>query len=200
MREKSVNRKTAETDIQLYLALDGGDCDFTEPLTIDSGVGFLDHMLSLFSRHSGFGLGLKCVGDTRVDDHHSVEDIGIALGEAISGALDDKRGITRYGSIILPMDEALVLCAVDLSGRSCLRYNVDIPTEKIGSFDTELVEEFFQGLVRSSGMTLHIKMLDGTNSHHIAEAVFKAFGRALKQAAAIDPELDGAIPSTKGIL
>ena len=205
MRNADVKRKTAETDIKLSLVLGGGDCvnsDFncTDPGVIDSGVGFMDHMLSLFARHSGFYLSLTCVGDTSVDDHHSVEDIGIALGEAIAIALDDKAGVTRYGSMLLPMDEALVLCAVDLSGRACLRFDVDIPTEKIGSFDTELVEEFFQALVRSSGMTLHIKKLDGMNSHHIVEAVFKAFGRALKQAVAIDPELGGAIPSTKGVL
>ena len=205
MRKADVNRKTAETDIKLSLVLGGGDCvnsDFncTDPGVIDSGVGFMDHMLSLFARHSGFYLSLTCVGDTSVDDHHSVEDIGIALGEAIAIALDDKAGVTRYGSMLLPMDEALVLCAVDLSGRACLRFDVDIPTEKIGSFDTELVEEFFQALVRTSGMTLHIKKLDGTNSHHIVEAVFKAFGRALKQAVAIDSELGGAIPSTKGVL
>ncbi len=195
MRRAEIKRKTAETDIVLSLDLDG-----TGKTEIATGVGFLDHMLTLFARHGRFDLAVTCQGDTRVGDHHSVEDVGIVLGEAFAAALGDKGGITRYGSMLLPMDEALVLCAVDLSGRACLRFDVDIPTEKIGSFDTELVEEFFQALVRSSGMTLHIKKLDGTNSHHIVEAVFKAFGRALKQAVAIDPELGGAIPSTKGVL
>ena len=143
---------------------------------------------------------MRCAGDTNVDDHHSVEDIGIALGEVLKTALGDKRGIVRYGSELLPMDEALVLCAVDLSGRGTLRYTADIPSQKIGTFDTELVQEFFLALSRTAGLTLHIKQLDGENSHHIVEAMFKAFGRALKQAVAIDPAYANEIPSTKGVL
>jgi imidazoleglycerol-phosphate dehydratase len=195
MRTATCNRKTAETDISLSLNLDG-----TGKSEIDSGVGFLDHMLTLFARHARFDLALTCVGDINVDDHHSVEDIAIALGEALKSALGDKRGIVRYGSQLLPMDEALVLCAVDLSGRSCLRYSANIPSQKIGSFDTELVQEFFTALTRTAGMTLHIKQLDGENSHHIVEAMFKALGRALKQAVAIDPAFANEIPSTKGVL
>lgn len=195
MRTAEIARKTAETDIALRLDLDGAG-----RAQIDTGVGFLDHMLTLFAAHGRFDLAVTCHGDTRVDDHHSVEDIGIALGEAIKTALGDKRGVHRYGQMLLPMDEALILCALDLSGRACLRQNVAIPTQKIGSFDTELVEEFFLALTRSAAMTLHFKQLDGTNAHHIVEAMFKAFGRALAQAAAIDARLDGEIPSTKGVL
>ena len=195
MRTATCNRKTAETDISLSLNLDG-----TGKSEIKSGVGFLDHMLTLFARHARMDLALTCVGDTNVDDHHSVEDIAIALGEALNDALGDKRGIVRYGSELLPMDEALVLCAIDLSGRSCLRYNANIPSQKIGSFDTELVQEFFTALTRTAGITLHIKQLDGENSHHIVEAMFKALGRALKQAVAIDPAFADEIPSTKGVL
>ena len=195
MRSAEISRKTAETDIRLTLALDG-----TGAAKIATGVGFLDHMLTLFAAHGRFDLTLDCKGDTRVDDHHSVEDIGIVLGEAIRTALADKRGIRRYGSMLLPMDEALVLCALDLSGRACLRQTVTIPTQKIGTFDTELVEEFFLALTRSAGMTLHFKQLDGTNSHHIVEAMFKAFGRALAQAVSVDERLGGEIPSTKGVL
>ena len=195
MRTATCNRKTAETDVSLSLNLDG-----TGKSEIKSGVGFLDHMLTLFARHARMDLALTCAGDTNVDDHHSVEDIAIALGEALKSALGDKRGIVRYGSELLPMDEALVLCAIDLSGRSCLRYSANIPSQKIGSFDTELVQEFFTALTRTAGITLHIKQLDGENSHHIVEAMFKALGRALKQAVAIDPAFADEIPSTKGVL
>ena len=195
MRTATCNRKTAETDSSLSLNLDG-----TGKSEIKSGVGFLDHMLTLFARHARMDLALICAGDTYVDDHHSVEDIAIALGEALKSALGDKRGIVRYGSELLPMDEALVLCAIDLSGRSCLRYSANIPSQKIGSFDTELVQEFFTALTRTAGITLHIKQLDGENSHHIVEAMFKALGRALKQAVAIDPAFADEIPSTKGVL
>lgn len=195
MRTATCNRKTAETGISLSLNLDGiGKSE------INSGVGFLDHMLTLFARHARMDLALTCAGDTNVDDHHSVEDIAIALGEALKSALGDKRGVVRYGSELLPMDEALVLCAIDLSGRSCLRYSANIPSQKIGSFDTELVQEFFTALTRAAGITLHIKQLDGENSHHIVEAMFKALGRALKQAVAIDPAFADEIPSTKGVL
>ena len=195
MRTATCNRKTAETDVSLSLNLDG-----TGKSEIKSGVGFLDHMLTLFARHARMDLALTCAGDTNVDDHHSVEDIAIALGEALKDALGGKRGIVRYGSELLPMDEALVLCAIDLSGRSCLRYNANIPSQKIGSFDTELVQEFFTALTRTAGITLHIRQLDGENSHHIVEAMFKALGRALKQAVAIDPAFADEIPSTKGVL
>ena len=195
MRSAEIKRKTSETDIELKLNLDG-----TGKGTIQTGVGFMDHMLTLFARHGRFDLDVICRGDTMVDDHHSVEDIGIVLGAAIAQAVGDKRGIRRYGSMLLPMDEALVLCALDLSGRSCLRYTAQIPSQKIGTFDTELVEEFFLGLTRSAGLTLHMKMMDGTNSHHIVEAMFKALGRALREAVSIDERLGGEIPSTKGVL
>ena len=195
MRSADITRRTAETDIALTLNLDG-----TGVSEIKTGVGFLDHMLTLFARHGRFDLTVSCAGDTQVDDHHSVEDVGIVLGEAFSRALGDKRGIIRYGSQMLPMDETLMLCAVDLSGRGMLRMKAQFPTEKIGAFDTELVKEFFLAFVRTSGATLHIQMLDGENSHHIAEAMFKAFGRALRQAVAIDEAFKDEIPSTKGVL
>ena len=195
MRTAEIHRTTAETAITLRLCLDG-----TGASQVQSGVGFLDHMLTLFAKHSRFDLTLTCSGDTQVDDHHSVEDIGIVLGQALCQALGDKRGICRYGSCILPMDEALILCAVDLSGRSCLRLQAQIPTEKVGTFDTELVEEFFQALTREARMNLHLRQLDGTNSHHIIEAMFKALGRTLRQAVAIDPDCRDEIPSTKGVL
>ena len=195
MRTAEINRTTAETAITLRLCLDG-----TGASQVQSGVGFLDHMLTLFAKHSRFDLTLTCSGDTKVDDHHSVEDIGIVLGQALCQALGDKRGIRRYGSCILPMDEALILCAADLSGRSCLRLQAQIPTEKVGTFDTELVEEFFQALTREARMNLHLRQLDGTNSHHIIEAMFKALGRTLRQAVAIDPDCRDEIPSTKGVL
>ena len=195
MRKAEISRKTAETDIRLTLALEGtGKCD------IDTGVGFLDHMLTLFAGHGCFDLTVKCAGDTCVDDHHSTEDIGIALGQAFAAALGDKKGITRYGTVTLPMDEALVLTAVDLSGRACLRFNAAFPTEKIGSFDTELVQEFFAAFVRSAACTLHIWMMDGENSHHIAEAMFKSFARSMKTAVEMDASAAGKVPSTKGIL
>ena len=195
MRTATIERMTAETEITLALELDGqGKSE------IVSGIGFLDHMLTLFARHARFDLSVNCAGDTDVDDHHSVEDIAISLGEALKTALSEKRGIRRYGSELLPMDEALVLCAVDLSGRGSLRYSANIPSQKIGTFDTELVQEFFTALSRSAGITLHLKQLDGENSHHIVEAMFKALGRALKQAVAIDPAFADEIPSTKGVL
>ena len=195
MRTAEIKRKTSETDIVLTLDLDGAGKG-----EIRTGVGFLDHMLTLFARHGRVDLSVTCVGDTFVDDHHSVEDIGIALGSAIASALGSKRGIRRYGSMLLPMDEALVLCALDLSGRSCLRYQAQIPAQKIGTFDTELVEEFFLALTRSAGMPLHLRQMDGTNSHQIVEAMFKAFGRALREAVSIDEAGRDEIPSTKGVL
>ena len=193
MRTSEITRNTAETKITLKLNLDG-----TGKSQIDTGVGFLDHMLTLFAVHGKFDLTVICNGDTGVDDHHSVEDIGICLGQAFQQALGDKRGITRYGSFLLPMDEALILSAVDISGRSCLSYGLDIPTEKIGTFDTELVEEFFLGFTRNCPMSLHLRQLAGTNSHHIVEGAFKSVGRALKAAVALDGSND--IPSTKGVL
>ena len=195
MRSTQIERKTAETDVRLTLSLDGAG-----RAQIDTGVGFLDHMLTLFAAHGRFDLTVRCAGDTQVDDHHSVEDVGIALGDAVAQALGEKRGIRRYGSMLLPMDEALVLCAVDLSGRSCLRMQAAFPSQKIGTFDTELVEEFFTAFARRAGVTLHLRQLDGTNSHHIAEAMFKAFGRALSEAVSLDARLAGEIPSTKGAL
>jgi len=195
MRTATYGRRTAETDVSLTLNLDGAGAG-----DIATGVGFLDHMLTLLARHARFDLTVRCAGDTAVDDHHSAEDVGIALGEALKQALGDKRGVARYGSELLPMDEALVLCAVDLSGRACLRYTASIPSQKIGSFDTELVREFFLALSRAAGLTLHIRQLDGENSHHIVEAMFKALGRALRQAVAIDAAYADEIPSTKGVL
>ena len=195
MRNADINRKTLETDIQLTLCLDGsGSSD------ISTGCGFLDHMLTLFAAHGRFDLTVACRGDTYVDDHHTVEDIGICLGKVFSEALGEKRGITRYGSFLLPMDEALILSAVDISGRSCLCYQLDIPTEKIGTFDTELIEEFFLAFVRNCPMSLHIRKLAGTNSHHIAEGCFKSVARSLRAAVAVDPSAADAIPSTKGVL
>lgn len=193
MRSFEITRKTAETDIRLSLNLDGSGRS-----TIATGCGFLDHMLTLFAAHGKFDLEVTCFGDTQVDDHHSVEDIGICLGTAFQNALGEKRGIARYGSFLLPMDEALLLCAVDLSGRSCLCYDLNIPTEKIGTFDTELIEEFLLGFVRNCPMSLHLKQLAGRNAHHIAEGAFKALARALKAAVAQDGS--GEIPSTKGVL
>ncbi|MCI7639459.1 MAG: imidazoleglycerol-phosphate dehydratase HisB [Clostridiales bacterium] len=193
MRTSEITRNTAETKIQLKLNLDG-----TGKSSIDTGVGFLNHMLTQFAAHGKFDLTVTCNGDTDVDDHHSVEDIGICLGQAFQQALGDKRGITRYGSFLLPMDEALILSAVDISGRSCLCYELEIPTEKIGTFDTELVEEFFLGFVRSCPMSLHLRRIAGTNSHHIVEGAFKSVGRALKAAVALDGSNE--IPSTKGVL
>ncbi|MBO6000739.1 MAG: imidazoleglycerol-phosphate dehydratase HisB [Spirochaetales bacterium] len=195
MRSSEIARKTAETNIRLSLNLDG-----TGKAEISTGVGFLDHMLTLFARHGKFDLGVTCKGDTCVDDHHSVEDIGIALGQAFRQALGEKRGIFRYGDITLPMDEALVLASVDISGRAMLCCDLQFRTEKIGDFDTELVEEFFQAFCSNAAVTLHIRQLAGKNSHHIAEATFKAVSRALRKAVAIDPEAMDEIPSTKGVL
>ena len=195
MRTATITRQTAETDIYLNLNLDGSGTS-----SIDSGCGFLDHMLTLFAKHGRFDLILRCKGDTNVDDHHTVEDIGIALGQAFAQALGDKRGIIRYGDIVLPMDEALILVALDISGRGYLSYELDIPTEKVGTFDTELVEEFWLGFIRNAGCTLHIRQLSGRNSHHIIEGAFKAAARCFKQAVAIDSIYFDEIPSTKGVL
>ena len=195
MRIAEISRRTAETDITLDLNLDG-----TGKSAVATGVGFLDHMLTLFASHGRFDLEVSCKGDTWVDDHHTVEDVGICLGTAFAKALGDKRGITRYGSMILPMDEALILTAVDLSGRSCLGFDLKIPTEKIGSFDTELVEEFFLAFVRCCPMSLHSGQRAGNNSPHIVEGAFKSAARSLRQAVAMDPAAAGEIPSTKGVL
>ena len=195
MRTAEIARKTAETDITLSLNLDGSGRS-----QIATGCGFLDHMLTLFARHGRFDLTVTCQGDTYVDDHHTVEDIGICLGDALRQALGDKRGIARYGSCILPMDEALVLTAVDLSGRGLLCCDLDIPTEKVGTFDTELTEEFLMALARRGDMTVHVRQLAGRNSHHIIEGTFKSLARSLSQAVALDPRSAGEIPSTKGVL
>ena len=195
MRTYEITRTTAETSIALSLNLDG-----TGRSSIDTGCGFLNHMLTLFASHGRFDLKVTCKGDIDVDDHHTVEDIGICLGEAFRQALGDKKGIFRYGQMILPMDEALILAAVDISGRSYLGYGLEIPTEKVGTFDTELVEEFFLGFTRKAEMTLHIRQMAGTNSHHIIEGCFKSVARALRQAAAIDESRKDEIPSTKGVL
>lgn len=195
MRTAQIKRKTAETDIALSLNLDGsGKSD------IHTGCGFLDHMLTLFARHGRFDLNLLCRGDVDVDFHHTTEDVGIALGAAFAEALGEKRGIERYGDTVLPMDEALVLTAVDLSGRAYLGYALDMPTEKVGSFDTELVQEFWMGFVRSAACTLYIRQLSGGNSHHIIEAAFKSAARSLKKAVSINAACAGEIPSTKGVL
>lgn len=195
MRQSTVNRRTAETEITATLNLDGSGKS-----TVNTGVGFLDHMLTLFASHGRFDLTLTCVGDTQVDAHHSTEDIGIVLGGLFKQALGDKKGITRYGSMILPMDEALILAAVDFSGRAHLTYTVDGLTEKVGDFDTELTEEFFLAFVRNAECTLHIKKLDGSNTHHIIEGVFKAVSRALRTAVRIDAACADEVPSTKGVL
>lgn len=195
MRTKTIKRTTNETDISLTLNLDG-----TGQAQIESGCGFLDHMLTLFARHGRFDLSLSCKGDTEVDFHHTVEDIGICMGEALASALGDKRGICRYAQQLLPMDEALVLLAVDLCGRAYLGYRVTGLKERVGTFDTELAEEFLLALTRSAGVTLHVQMLSGCNTHHMIEAVFKALGRALKDAVKIDETCYDEIPSTKGVL
>ena len=195
MRTASLERNTAETTIRLQLNLDGAGTS-----QICSGVGFLDHMLTLFAKHGRFDLSVTCEGDTYVDDHHTVEDIGIVLGEAFRAALGEKRGITRYGSMLLPMDEALILCAVDISGRPMLCTELTIPAQKVGTFDTELVQEFLQAFASHAGLTLHVRQLAGANSHHIIEGVFKALGRAMRAAVAIDEAAAGEIPSTKGML
>ena len=195
MRQSEISRKTGETDVKILLDLDG-----TGEYVIDTGVGFLNHMLELFARHGRFNLQVTCKGDTWVDDHHSTEDIGIALGQAFDKALGDKKGITRYGSMLLPMDESLIESAVDISGRGMLVYGLDIPTEKVGSFDTELVEDFFQAFAQNAKCTLHIRQLAGRNSHHIIEGAFKSVARSLRAAVKIDPDTAGEIPSTKGVL
>ena len=195
MRTSTIIRRTAETDIRLELNLDGSGKS-----EIDTGCGFLNHMLTLFARHGRFDLTVKCVGDIDVDDHHTVEDIGICLGMAFAEALGDMGGIVRYGHTILPMDEALILTAVDISGRCHLGYALDIPTQKIGTFDTELVKEFWLAFVRRANCTLHIRKLAGENSHHIVEGMFKAAARTFRAACAIDESLNGEIPSTKGVL
>ena len=194
MRKTTITRNTAETKINLALSLDGGETK------IRTGCGFLDHMLTLFSRHGHFGLILTCDGDTEVDYHHTTEDIGIVLGQAFRDTLGDMRGILRYSHIILPMDEALILAAVDISGRSHLSFDAQIPAAKVGDFDTELVKEFFLGFVRSAGLTLHIRQMAGENTHHIIEGMFKAFGRIMDEATRIDEAHRNEIPSTKGIL
>ena len=195
MRTAEINRKTAETDIAVKLKLDGrGSAD------ISTGVGFLDHMLELFARHGRFDLVVKCTGDTKVDDHHTTEDVGIALGAAFAQALGDKKGICRYGSAVIPMDESLILTAVDFSGRSYLGFALDIPTAKVGTFDTELVEEFWLGFTRNAACTLHIRQLAGTNSHHIIEGAFKSAARSMRTAVKIDEDFAEEIPSTKGVL
>ena len=195
MRTACIERKTAETDIFLELNLDGkGESN------IATGCGFLDHMLTLFAKHGRFDLTVRCAGDTWVDDHHTVEDVGISLGQAFFRALGDKKGICRYGTVTLPMDEALITAALDISGRSCLCYGLDIPTSRVGDFDTELCEEFWQAFVRSSDITLHIVQNAGKNSHHIIEGTFKAVGRALRAAVKLDEDFPDEIPSTKGVL
>lgn len=195
MRTSEINRKTNETAIQLKLNVDG-----TGKYNNVTGCGFLNHMLDLFAKHGRFDLNIVCDGDVGVDDHHTVEDVGIALGEAFNTALGDKRGITRYGSTLLPMDEALILCSLDISGRNFLGFDVIIPSQKVGTFDTELVKEFMLALTRSMGLTLHIKMLEGENSHHIIEAIFKGLGKALRTAVLIEESYKDEIPSTKGVL
>ncbi len=195
MRDSKIVRKTAETDIQLSLSLDGRGIS-----NISTGCGFLDHMLTLFAKHGRFDLTVECKGDTHVDDHHSAEDIGICLGMAFTEALGNGAGIARYGNMMLPMDEALILSAVDISGRGHLEFGLQIPTEKVGTFDTELVEEFFIAFTRKSNITLHIQQLAGKNSHHIIEGAFKAVARSLKEAAAIQEAYRDEIPSTKGVL
>lgn len=195
MRTAEIKRITVETDISLTLNLDGrGES------SVKTGCGFLDHMLTLFARHGRFDLTVTCNGDTWVDDHHTVEDVGICLGQAFAAALGEKRGICRYGDVTLPMDESLILAAVDLSGRSYLGYALEIPTQKVGTFDTELTEEFFLAFVRCCPGSLHLRKLCGTNSHHIIEGAFKAFGRAMRQAVSIEAAFAGEIPSTKGVL
>lgn len=195
MRCAEIKRKTNETDISLKLNIDG-----TGKSQINSGCGFLDHMLTLFARHGSFDLDVTCVGDTEVDYHHTVEDIGIALGQALSNSLGDKRGIMRYGFFVLPMDEVLMLCAIDISGRAELGYQVTFDSPTIGDFDTELVKEFMLGFARSCPMALHFREFAGENAHHLAEGMFKAFGRALAIAVSIDEKHANEIPSTKGVL
>ena len=195
MRRSSIKRNTAETQISVSINLDG-----TGQYDNQTGVGFFDHMLDQLSRHSLIDMTIRAAGDYHIDDHHTVEDTGIALGQAIFQAVGDKKGINRYGSCILPMDDALVRTALDISARPFLVFNLDMPTQKIGNFDTELVREFFQALSTHAGLTLHLDQLHGLNSHHIAEAAFKSVARALRQAVEIDPRMSQALPSTKGTL
>ncbi len=195
MRQAEIIRTTGETDINLKLLLDGSGRS-----VINSGVGFLDHMLTLFAKHGRFDLEVKCAGDTQVDFHHTVEDIGIALGQAFAKALGDKRGIKRYADTVLPMDEALILTAVDVSGRGLCCYDAATPSQKVGDFDTELSSEFWFAFAREAGVTLHIRKLAGANSHHIIEGVFKSAARSLRAAVTIDKEFADEIPSTKGLL
>lgn len=195
MRESRIERKTGETEIKLSLSLDGSG-----KYSLASGIGFLNHMLALFAKHGSFDLTLSCKGDLEVDCHHSAEDIGICLGEALKAALGEKVGIRRYGDRVLPMDEALILVAVDLSGRGYLGYEVELPSARVGTFDTELVEEFLAAFSRSAGITLHVRQLAGRNTHHIIEGIFKCLARALRDAVEIDPRNSGALPSTKGVL
>ena len=195
IRAYKIERKTAETDIYLALSLDGMGRS-----AVNTGCGFLDHMLTLFAKHGRFDLTVKCVGDVEVDYHHTAEDIGICLGDAFAACLGEMRGITRYGNMILPMDEALILSAVDISGRGKLVFELPVPTEKVGDFDTELVKEFFEAFVRRANITLHIRELAGENSHHIIEGAFKSVARSLRAAVKLDPDAMGEIPSTKGIL
>ena len=195
MREVKITRETKETKITLLLELDGSGC-----YRINTGCGFLDHMLELFSAHGSFDITLECKGDIEVDAHHTAEDVAIVLGKAFNEALGDKAGITRYGSMILPMDEALILAAVDIGGRAALGYALDIPAQKVGEFDTEIVKEFLTAFARSFGAAIHLKQFAGENSHHIIEGTFKALARALKTAVAVDEKLSGRIPSTKGTL
>ena len=195
MRKSEITRKTNETDISLSLCLDG-----TGKSEICTGIGFLDHMLDLFAKHGRMDLSVTCKGDTFVDFHHSAEDIGIVLGQAFKEAVGDKKGIKRYGNMILPMDETLILASLDISGRAFLKYDLEIPTEKVGEMDTELIEEFFISFVRNADITLHIKQLDGTNSHHIIEGAFKAVARAIREAVSIDESAKDEIPSSKGLL
>jgi len=194
MRIAEVNRKTAETDISLKLCLDGGECK------VDTGVGFLDHMLELFARHGRFGLELTCKGDLKVDAHHTTEDIAICLGTAFRKAAGDCRGIRRYGDMILPMDESLILCAVDFGGRAYLGFDLPVRAKKVGDFDTELVEEFMRAFVSNAAVNIHLRKLAGTNSHHVIEGAFKALARCLAAALSVDPAAQGEIPSTKGVL
>ena len=195
MRTAEIMRKTAETDIELYLNLDGDGKS-----VIDTGCGFLDHMLTLFAKHGKFSLNCSCKGDTQVDYHHTVEDIGIALGTAFGKALGYKKGIVRYGQCVLPMDESLILSAVDISGRGYLAFDLEVPTQRVGDFDTELLEEFFIAFARKAEITLHIKKMAGVNSHHIIEGTFKSVARSLRMAASIDEAFKDEIPSTKGVL
>ena len=195
MRTASIERKTAETDISLKLCLDGkGESD------VQSGCGFLDHMLTLFAKHGRFDLQVRCIGDTHVDYHHTVEDIGICLGKAFAQALGDKKGIVRYGNLILTMDDSVILSAVDISGRGGFYPILNIPAQKVGDFDTELCQEFWIAFARDAGITLHIQQLAGSNSHHIIEGAFKSVARSLRQAVSIDPACADQIPSTKGVL